>query len=282
MRDAARTFDRQRLHGSDVRTGGFSATRGLRDKRNCVRPRTRACTGMPLSTLSRFRIAGFYRSEVGINSGVRRNQRLPRVVGIARAAEMVALGNFIRAPQALEWGLVDRVVEGDILSAATEYARHAAEVNRQPRRTRDLTEAIGESPNHVKALIAIREQSRKKYRGELPVEGGRCGGSRGPRLISGGLPLRIEAFRRVPGFGSIQSVVPCPSCGEGRLQDGRTFRGHGQPGESGWPALWVRERWERHRLRLFEGRNSRRPRGKLEANRCHAAWQPFTGISQLR
>lgn len=52
---------------------------------------------------------------------------LARLVGKARAAEMMLLGDQIDAAKALEWGLVNRVVSGDaLLSAATEIGMRLA------------------------------------------------------------------------------------------------------------------------------------------------------------
>lgn len=52
---------------------------------------------------------------------------LPRLIGKARAAEMVLLGDKIDANKALEWGLVNRVVPSDnLLSFATEMGMRLA------------------------------------------------------------------------------------------------------------------------------------------------------------
>lgn len=49
---------------------------------------------------------------------------LPRLVGPARARELVVTGRLLRAEEALSWGLVSRVVpDGELMSAATELAR---------------------------------------------------------------------------------------------------------------------------------------------------------------
>jgi enoyl-CoA hydratase/carnithine racemase len=45
---------------------------------------------------------------------------LPPMIGPGRAAEMLLTGAPITAPQALDWGLVNRVVPGDRLSATVE------------------------------------------------------------------------------------------------------------------------------------------------------------------
>ena len=45
---------------------------------------------------------------------------LPPLIGPGRAAEMLLLGTSVTATQALEWGLVNRVVEGSALNAAVD------------------------------------------------------------------------------------------------------------------------------------------------------------------
>ncbi|MFN5025526.1 MAG: enoyl-CoA hydratase-related protein [Bacteroidota bacterium] len=45
---------------------------------------------------------------------------LPRLVGSARAFEMSTMGNKVSATQALEWGMVNRVVKHDELDAETQ------------------------------------------------------------------------------------------------------------------------------------------------------------------
>ena len=52
---------------------------------------------------------------------------LPRIVGRARAAEMVLLGGKLPAAKALEWGLVNRCVpDGDLMSTALGIATELA------------------------------------------------------------------------------------------------------------------------------------------------------------
>jgi enoyl-CoA hydratase len=54
-------------------------------------------------------------ARVGIIPGSELSQKLSRLLGIYRAKELSLTGNFIHAQQALEWGLVNRVVEPDAL-----------------------------------------------------------------------------------------------------------------------------------------------------------------------
>lgn len=64
---------------------------------------------------------------VGLIPGAGGTQRLPRLIGPARAKWMIYTGEFVDATRGAVWGLVDEVVEGDALeSALAQAARYAA------------------------------------------------------------------------------------------------------------------------------------------------------------
>jgi enoyl-CoA hydratase/carnithine racemase len=64
---------------------------------------------------------------VGLIPGAGGTQRLPRLVGPARAKWMIFTGEFVDAARAYEWGLVDEVAEDDVLELAlSRAARYAA------------------------------------------------------------------------------------------------------------------------------------------------------------
>ncbi len=50
-------------------------------------------------------------------------QRLPRLAGVEKAVEMCAFGEPVKAQAALACGIVDRIIEGDLLTGAVEFAR---------------------------------------------------------------------------------------------------------------------------------------------------------------
>ena len=65
--------------------------------------------------------------------------RLPRLIGVSRAMDMVLTGRGVPAAEALEMGLVNRVVpDGESRAAAEELARELA-----PRSRRRACERIG-------------------------------------------------------------------------------------------------------------------------------------------
>jgi enoyl-CoA hydratase/carnithine racemase len=62
--------------------------------------------------------------QLGVIPGAGGTQRLPRLVGPARAKDIIFTGRFVDAQEALAIGLVDRVVPADdVLSTALEMAR---------------------------------------------------------------------------------------------------------------------------------------------------------------
>ncbi len=74
-------------------------------------------------------VFGHRGAALGLMTGWGGTQRLPRLVGMARALEMFIAAEKLHATQALEFGLVDAVVE-DPLSEALVRCDHAA---RSPR-----------------------------------------------------------------------------------------------------------------------------------------------------
>lgn len=71
-----------------------------------------ACDVLIASTEARFADT---HARVGVIPGWGLSQKLPRLIGIARAKEMAFSGNFVGAEQAERWGLVNRVTAPDDL-----------------------------------------------------------------------------------------------------------------------------------------------------------------------
>lgn len=60
--------------------------------------------------------------KLGIVPGAGGTQRLPRLAGMAAAVEMIASGRIVDAAEAQRLGIVDAVVEGDLVAAAAARA----------------------------------------------------------------------------------------------------------------------------------------------------------------
>jgi len=88
--------------------------------------------GMELALACDLRVAkanvkfGLPEVSIGIMPGAGGTQRLPRLIGTARAKEMIMLGSMVDAAAALSYGLVNRVVEEDVVEAALKLAAKLA------------------------------------------------------------------------------------------------------------------------------------------------------------
>lgn len=82
---------------------------------------------------------GFPEVRLGLIPGASGTQRLPRLVGVEAALDLMIAGRPIHAAQANETGIVDAVAHVDeLLDAAIEYARALCASDEAPRRIRDL------------------------------------------------------------------------------------------------------------------------------------------------
>lgn len=85
--------------------------------------------GLELALACTFRIAtrnakmGLPEIKLGLIPGYGGTQRLPRVVGEARALEMIMTGRTVDAEEAHRMGLVSRLLEGDALAQGMAFAR---------------------------------------------------------------------------------------------------------------------------------------------------------------
>jgi enoyl-CoA hydratase len=85
--------------------------------------------GLELALACTFRLAtrnakmGLPEIKLGLIPGYGGTQRLPRVIGEARALEMILTGRTVTAEEAERIGLVNRLIDGDLLEAGKSFAR---------------------------------------------------------------------------------------------------------------------------------------------------------------
>jgi 3-hydroxyacyl-CoA dehydrogenase len=103
--------------------------------------------------------------KLGIIPGAAGTQRLPRLAGVAKAVEMCTTGNPIKAAEALQFGIVDRIIEGDLLAGAIAFAREAAA--KPIPKTRERNEKLGTVADNAPIFAAARDTVAKKQRGLL-------------------------------------------------------------------------------------------------------------------
>ena len=105
--------------------------------------------------------------KLGLIPGAGGTQRLPRLCGIALAAEICATGRMVSAQEALDAGILDHVVEDDLLEGAIAYARSRAASPEPTRRTRDLDDRLGDDAANAAAIAQLKQQVAKKARKQL-------------------------------------------------------------------------------------------------------------------
>jgi 3-hydroxyacyl-CoA dehydrogenase len=164
--------------------------------------------------------------KLGIIPGAAGTQRLPRLAGVAKALEMCVTGDPVPAREALRAGIVDRIIEGDLLEGAMAFALEVA--GKAPPKTRERNEKLSAEPG---VFAQAHEQAAKKYRGQLAPFAAIGAVEAATRLdFEGGCEREAELFReclyspqskalihvffaereaaRIPGIGKEISALP--------------------------------------------------------------------------
>jgi 3-hydroxyacyl-CoA dehydrogenase len=127
--------------------------------------------GLELAMAGHYRVAapgaqvGQPEVKLGIIPGAAGTQRLPRLVGVAKAVEMCAEGNPVKVEDAAKLGIIDRIIEGDLLAGAVRFAREVA--GRTALKTRERAGNLGTPQQSAPIFAAAREAVRKKQRGMM-------------------------------------------------------------------------------------------------------------------
>jgi 3-hydroxyacyl-CoA dehydrogenase len=100
--------------------------------------------------------------KLGLLPGAGGTQRLPRVAGVQKALEMVTSGSPIGAKEAADIGLVDRLIEGDLLQHAVAYADEVAAVRPLPKSSERQDKVDGTQPS---VFADFRTANARKMKG---------------------------------------------------------------------------------------------------------------------
>jgi len=125
--------------------------------------------GLELALACHFRCAvagtqlGLPEVKLGILPGAHGTQRLPRLIGVERALDMIVSGDPVTPEKALELGLIDELVKGDIATAGVQFANRMLREAREIRRTSGLTAKL-EQPAEA-FFAAARARVAKEHRG---------------------------------------------------------------------------------------------------------------------
>jgi 3-hydroxyacyl-CoA dehydrogenase len=131
--------------------------------------------GLELALGCHYRVAmpkaqlGLPEVKLGLLPGSGGTQRLPRVVPMAEALKMMTTGTPVSGEKAKSLGLVDDVVQGDLLEGALAFAKELLKQNKGPRRIRDLPAKLEGDPKAF--FAAARAEVAKASRGyPAPLE----------------------------------------------------------------------------------------------------------------
>jgi len=128
--------------------------------------------GLEVALCAHYRVAvpsakcGLPEVNIGLLPGAGGTQRLPRIVPMSKAVQMMTTGNPISAEEALQLGLVDEIVQGgDLLAAAVVYANKLVAEKKPLKRIRDM------KANADVDFKKVREEVAKSSRGyPAPLE----------------------------------------------------------------------------------------------------------------
>ncbi len=165
--------------GADIKEFGKPPIEPLLPKvveriENCTKPVVAAVHGTALGGGLEIALGCHYRValasaklgtpevKLGLLPGAGGTQRLPRVAGVKRALEMCATGNAIDASQGFDCGLIDRLIEGDLVSHAVAYAEEVHDIRPLPKSSERQDKLTECDPS---AFDEFRAANAKKFRG---------------------------------------------------------------------------------------------------------------------
>lgn len=107
---------------------------------------------------------GFPEVLLGLIPGAAGTQRLPRVVGPEQALAMITSGIPITAGKANELGLIDHIVDGDLLEGAVAFAGEIVAENRGLVKVRDMNDKVTDvNPEIFSAARAKFAKSKRNF-----------------------------------------------------------------------------------------------------------------------
>jgi 3-hydroxyacyl-CoA dehydrogenase len=135
---------------------------------NCPKPVVMAIHGAAFGGGLELAMAGHYRVasneaqvgqpevKLGLIPGAAGTQRLPRLAGVAKALEMCTEGKPVAAAEAFQFGIIDRLIEADLLAGAVAFARQVA--GKPIPRTRERSDKLGTVAENAALISAARER----------------------------------------------------------------------------------------------------------------------------
>ena len=128
--------------------------------------------GLELALVAHYRVAvpsarcGLPEVNLGLLPGAGGTQRLPRIVGVEKALEMITGGTPISATAAQAIGLIDALVdEGRLREGAIAYANAVLDEGRPLVKVRDKNDRLDEARANPQVFADFRKANARKFRG---------------------------------------------------------------------------------------------------------------------
>jgi 3-hydroxyacyl-CoA dehydrogenase len=102
---------------------------------------------------------------LGILPGAGGTQRMPRLIGVPAALDLIVSGRLIPGPKAQALGLLDEVVDGDVVEAAVARARRMVDERVTIRRASGLDDRIAEARGKPEIFVDFRKKMARRARG---------------------------------------------------------------------------------------------------------------------
>jgi len=118
--------------------------------------------GLEVALACHYRVAiasakvGLPEVKLGLLPGAGGTQRLPRLIGVEAALGMIVSGDPTPATQAAKAGVIDKLIEGDLLEGAVAYAKDLVARKAPLRKVRDINVDAGKVP------AGFFEEARKR------------------------------------------------------------------------------------------------------------------------
>ena len=133
--------------------------------------------GLEVALTCHYRVAvpsakcGLPEVNLGLLPGAGGTQRLPRIVGAAKALEMMTTGQHVGAKACLAMGLVDELAEeGKLREAAVAFAKKIVAEGRPLKRVRDLEDKVLADRANPGLFAEFRKANARKFRGFMAPE----------------------------------------------------------------------------------------------------------------
>jgi len=136
--------------------------------------------GLEVALCAHYRVSvasakfGLPEVNLGLLPGAGGTQRLPRLVGVPKALEMMTSGRHISSDEAQAGGLVDEVIAGDGLdelrTAAVAFANKAVAENLPLVRVRDRDDKVAEAKGNDQLFADFRRSIARETRGFMAPE----------------------------------------------------------------------------------------------------------------